>query len=308
MPEEVVEAFQPTPPGTVIDATFGAGGHSRLLLEARFQADGARDILAIDQDPTVPPPTDPRIRLVTGNFRHLREIVEGHEGDEIVGVLFDLGFSSPQMDDPSRGLSYRHEGPLDMRLDRGSSSDQLTGQLTGHGPFRDRPTAADIVNRADVTELTRIIAKYGEDPVAGRIARAIVAARPLETTGDLADVISNAVPAALRRKRHPARRTFQALRIAVNDELAALEAGLEAALDLVVPGGRIAVLSYHSLEDRIVKQAFRARSEPDDGLMPVPTAAATHREINRRPRRPSEAEVAYNPRARSAKLRVAERI
>ena len=313
MPEEVVEAFRPIPPGWIVDATYGGGGHSRLLLEATGPG---RRILAIDQDPTVQveSPIADRIQLVAANFRHLRQIAEERQIDAIAGVLFDLGFSSLQMDDASVGLSYRHEGPLDMRLTRGLSTGISGDVASGGSGFglgqsgAEERTAGQIVNEADVSELTRIIAKYGEDPVAGRIARAIVAARPISTTTELAEVVSDAVPAALKRNRHPARKTFQALRIAVNDELEALEAGLDAALDLVVPGGRVVVLSYHSLEDRIVKRAFRERSEPDDGLMPIPTSTPTFREIHRKPQLPSAAEVAANPRSRSAKLRVAEKI
>lgn len=178
----------------------------------------------------------------------------------------------------------------------------------GRGGSGSQRTAAEIVNEADVSELAQIIRRYGEDPMAGRIARAIAGARPIATTTELASVIADAVPARLKRNRHPARRTFQALRIAVNAELEALEEGLDAALDLLAPGGRIAVLSYHSLEDRIVKRAFRARSEPDDGLMPVVSVAPSLREIHRRPLRPGENELASNPRARSARLRVAERL
>ena len=287
MPEEVAAAFAPVPAGTIIDATFGGGGHSLRLLEA---AGPDRRILAIDQDPTVTPPSDDRIKLVTANFRRLRQIAEEQEIAAVTGVLFDLGFSSIQMDDPARGLGYRQEGPLDMRLGGSGAS------------------AADLVNSADTAELTRIIADFGEDPVAGRIARAIVAARPISTTTELARVVSEAVPAALKRRRHPARRTFQALRIAVNDELEALRSGLVAALDLVIPGGRVAVLSYHSLEDRIVKNEFRTRTDPDDSLMPVPTVQPTFRAVTRGADKPTDAEVEANPRARSARFRVVERI
>ncbi|NNC43548.1 MAG: 16S rRNA (cytosine(1402)-N(4))-methyltransferase RsmH [Acidimicrobiia bacterium] len=316
MPEEVVEAFQTIPNGTIVDATYGGGGHSRLLLAA---GGPERRILAIDQDPAVRDPVNrmdepdqavDRLTLVTDNFRRLRQIAEELSLDAIVGILFDLGFSSLQMDDPARGFSYRSEGPLDMRLGRpthpdASSSEHRRG---GAGAAHGWRTAAEIVNEADVGELTRIIDRYGEEPMAGRVARAIVKSRPIATTTELASIISDAIPAALKRTRHPARRTFQALRIAVNDELEALSEGLDAGLDLLAPGGRIAVLSYHSLEDRIVKRAFRKRSEPDDGLMPVVSVEPSFREINRRPLRPGDDEIASNPRARSARLRVAERL
>ncbi len=315
MPEEVVEAFQPIPNGTIVDATYGGGGHSRLLLEA---GGPDRHILAIDQDPAARTLLDQtagrggedRLTLVTDNFRHLRQIAEEMRLDAIAGILFDLGFSSLQMDDPARGLSYRAEGPLDMRLGSPARDGRHDpgGRRSHVGRRSPDRTAADIINDADVTELARIISRYGEEPMAGRIARAIVGARPLSSTTELASVISDAIPAALKRHRHPARRTFQALRIAVNQELEALEEGLDAGLDLLAPGGRIAVLSYHSLEDRIVKRAFRSRSEPDDGIMPVASVEPTLREINRRPLRPGDDEIAMNPRSRSARLRVAERI
>ncbi len=314
MPEEVVEAFQTIPNGTIVDATYGGGGHSRLLLAA---GGPERRILAIDQDPAVrelmdrmeePDPTANQMTLVTDNFRRLHQIAEELSLDAIVGILFDLGFSSLQMDDPARGLSYRSEGPLDMRLGRPTDASSTERRGGGAGPGIRWRTAADIVNEAEVGELTRILDRYGEEPMAGRVARAIVRSRPIATTTELASIVSDAIPAALKRNRHPARRTFQALRIAVNDELEALSEGLDAGLDLLAPGGRIAVLSYHSLEDRIVKRAFRKRSEPDDGLMPVASVAPSLREINRRPVRPGDEEIATNPRARSARLRVAERL
>ena len=306
MVDEVVEAFRSAPPGLIVDATFGGGGHTRALLAASND----RHVLALDRDPDaaaqVPP--DPRLHFVAANFADLADVLTQHAGtilDEhgegplgghgVAGVLFDLGVSSHQLDEAPRGFSYRHAGPLDMRM----------------GPDADR-SATDLVNDAPVGELIHLIRRYGEDPFAVRIAHAIVAARPVTDTGHLAAVIADAVPAAARRKRHPARKVFQALRIAVNDELAALERGLEAAIRWLRPGGLVAVISYHSLEDRIVKRRFVAGAGgctcPPD--LPVCTCGrvAELRLLARKGLRPSETEVARNPRSRSARLRIAQRV
>jgi 16S rRNA (cytosine1402-N4)-methyltransferase len=235
----------------------------------------------------------PRVRFATSDFRHLSRVAEREGIDEITGVLFDLGLSSLQLDDAARGFGFRRSGPLDMRMGGGAT------------------TAGQVVNEWSEGELRRIIARYGEERFAGRVARAIVAARPIEDTVALAEIIKLAIPAATRRTGgHPARRTFQALRIAVNDELAALEEGLDAALELVEPGGRIVVISYHSLEDRIVKRRLvSASSSPDMTSLPVmaPVAAPDFRLLFRKPMTPDEREIAENPRARSAKLRAVER-
>jgi 16S rRNA (cytosine1402-N4)-methyltransferase len=213
----------------------------------------------------------------------------------VVGVLLDLGVSSPQLDRGERGFSYRADAPLDMRMDRSRGR-----------------TAADVVNGADVAELTRVIGRYGEERFARAIARRIVARRPIATTGELVDVIREAIPAPARRTGgHPATRTFQALRIEVNDELGQLERGLDAAWAVLAPGGRIAVLAYHSLEDRIVKERFAAWTtvpQPPRGL-PVrgPVGEAPGRLVVRGARKPSAAEVAANPRASSARLRAVEK-
>jgi len=292
--EQVAELFRSIESGVIVDATFGGGGHTRKLLdvlvpEVRF--------LALDRDPAAKARAatfGPRVRFVNSDFRHLSEVAEGAGIDAIAGVFFDLGLSSIQLDDPARGFGFRRSGPLDMRMGAG------------------KVTADDVVNRWDEAELRRLIARYGEERFAGRVAKAIIRARPIADTGALAEIVKNAIPAATRRRGgHPARRTFQAIRIAVNDELAALEEGLDSALQLLEPGGRVVVISYHSLEDRIVKRRLvSASSSPDDTSLPVamPAAAPDFRLLSRKPMLPSEEEIADNPRARSAKLRAVERV
>lgn len=295
---EVVEVFKPLTSGVVVDATFGGGGHTRRLLEE--MADGIR-IVGIDRDPdavanaaALREETGSDVTVLTGNFGETRRLLEQAGVAAPVGFLFDLGVSSHQLDEARRGFSYRHDGPLDMRMGPDASLD-----------------ADSVVNRWSRDELARVIRRYGEDPVAGRIADAIVAARPITSTGHLAGVVAEATPAALRRRGHPARRTFQAIRIAVNDELTALGQGLDEALDLLAPTGRCAVISYHSLEDRIVKRRFAAGAQgctcPPD--LPVCACGGGQelRLLNRRPIEASPEEVAANPRARSARLRAAEK-
>jgi 16S rRNA (cytosine1402-N4)-methyltransferase len=306
MISEVVALFAEAPSGLVVDATYGGGGHSRALLLAR----PSDPILAIDRDPdamaNVPP--EPRLRFVAGNFGELRRLLsssmgrdhEPHEshqdigdGQRVAGVLFDLGVSSHQLDVASRGFSYRKQGPLDMRMDP-------------DGPL----TAGDLVNQADAQELERIFRRWGEERFARRIAHRIVAERPIEDTVQLADVIAGAVPAAARRRGHPARRVFQALRIEVNEELGELERGLDAALESVDAGGRVVVISYHSLEDRLVKKRFAAGATgcvcPPD--LPVCGCGQTSelRLLTRGGVRATTHEVEANPRARSAIMRAAE--
>ena len=292
--EQVAELFEPIESGVIVDATFGGGGHTRKLLDVLVPE---VQVLALDRDPEAKARAatfGPRVRFVSSDFRHLTEVAEGAGFDAITGVFFDLGLSSLQLDDPARGFSFRRSGPLDMRMGAGSL------------------TADEVVNQWDEGELGRLIARYGEERFSGRVARAIVRARPISDTAALAEVVKTAIPAATRRRGgHPARRTFQAIRIAVNDELAALEEGLDAALDLVQPGGRVVVISYHSLEDRIVKRRLvSASSSPDDTSLPVamPAAAPDFRLLFRKPLLPTEEEIAENPRARSAKLRAAERV
>jgi 16S rRNA (cytosine1402-N4)-methyltransferase len=304
MVDQVVEIFAAIPDGLLVDATFGGGGHSRALLRASPD----RSVLALDRDPDAAAQVleDPRLRFVVANFADLEQVVQDlmaeasgdgatrrADGGAVDGVLFDLGVSSHQLDDAGRGFSYRQSGPLDMRM----------------GPDATR-SAGDLVERLPSGELARIIRRYGEERFASRIAAAIVGHRPFATTEELADVIAGAVPAAARRRRHPARKVFQALRIAVNDELSALERGLEAAIRRTRPGGRIVVIAYHSLEDRIVKRRFAAGASdcecPPD--FPVCTCgrAAELRLLARKGLRPSPEEVAGNPRSRSAILRAVE--
>jgi 16S rRNA (cytosine1402-N4)-methyltransferase len=294
MVDEVVSFLQPVSSGWFVDATFGGGGHTRALLDRH------RDvrIVAVDRDPDAlrEATTDERIVVVADNYRNLAAILDRSPApDRVDGILFDLGVSSHQLDEPGRGFSYRLDGPLDMRMGPDAAG-----------------TAADLVNGADQGELTDIIRRYGEDPFASRIAAAIVGHRPFSSTTDLARCVADAVPAAARRSKHPARKTFQAIRIAVNDELAGLSEAIEAAIGCLVVGGRIVVMSYHSLEDRIVKVAFRdhARTCTCPPGLPVCRCGATPdlRLLTRKAIKPSPEEVAANPRARSAVLRAAERI
>ncbi len=281
MAAEALDGLAIRPDGTYVDATFGAGGHARAIDALLTQ--GGR-LLALDADPAAALYAGAlaRTTLVGANFADLSAVLDDLAIAAVDGVLFDLGVSSMQLDRPERGFSFREDGPLDMRLDP-------------RGPL----TAAGLLAEVEEAELADLIARYGEDRAARRIARSIVAARTAgrlpETTTGLARLIAGSVHVSGRRERiHPATRTFQALRIAVNDELGALARGLAAAVERTRPGGRIAVISFHSLEDRIVKRAFR-----DD-----PRVHA----ITRRPLEPGDVERAANPRSRSAKLRVAQRI
>jgi 16S rRNA (cytosine1402-N4)-methyltransferase len=274
---EVVEILGGT--DVVVDLTVGLGGHAAALLEA-----GVGRVVGIDRDPEAVAEAERRLRLYGGRFRPVRatfgEVLEaaGEAGvREAGGVLYDLGVSSLQLDRPERGFSYRAEGPLDMRMGEGNVS------------------AAEIVNTYEEQDLERIIREQGEERFAGRITRAIVRARrraPLRTTRELASVVAAAVPKR-RGGPHPARRTFQALRIEVNRELEELAASLPRAVQLLAPGGRLIAIAYHSLEDRIVKRFLR-----EDDRLQV---------LTRKPVRPSDEEAVRNPRARSAKLRAAER-
>lgn len=299
--EEVVGLLVPVLErgGLFVDATLGRAGHALRILE---EAPEAR-LLAIDRDPVALQesrarlaPYAGRIRLVHGNLADLAALLERFGTAPLRGVLFDLGVSSPQLDDPARGFGFRSGGPLDMRMDP-------TQELS----------AARVVNTYAQGELERVIARYGEERFARRIARAVVAARPIETTERLAEVVRGAIPAAARRTGgHPARRTFQAIRIEVNAELSALERGLPAATEALEPGGRVVAISYHSLEDRVVKRHFAelARGCECPPGWPVCTCGATARlrVLTRRPLRPSPQEAEANPRSRSARLRAAERL
>ena len=292
MLNEVVEILAPKQGGTYVDGTFGGGGYSRALLEA---ADCR--VLGIDRDPdaiargqALVEQFHGRLVLVQAPFSRVDEIAGASDG-----VVLDLGVSSFQFDEPARGFSFREDGPLDMRMERSG------------------PTAADFVNRADEHTLTDVIARFGEERQARRIARAIIAARPVTRTAQLAEIVARTLPAAKRYAIHPATRTFQALRIYVNDELGELARGLEAAAKILRPQGRLAVVSFHSLEDRMVKQflATRVGSAPR-GSRHAPEAARAARAqfkiLTSRPRMPGAAEIEFNPRARSARLRAAERL
>ncbi len=287
MLSEVVEMLQPRDGAHYVDGTFGGGGYSSAILEA---ADC--NVLGIDRDPeaiargqALVQRFSGRLTLVQGEFSRMDAYTQATDG-----VVLDLGVSSFQFDQPARGFSFREDGPLDMRM-------SLSGMR-----------AADVVNTADERTLTQIIARYGEEKNARRIARAIIAARPITGTAQLAAIVSETQgPAALRLAIHPATRTFQALRIHVNDELGELERGLDAGLKILRPQGRLVVVSFHSLEDRMVKQFLVGRSTAAPRASrhaPATTAPkAAFQLLTSRPLTPSAAEIASNPRARSAKLR-----
>ncbi|HTT05429.1 MAG TPA: 16S rRNA (cytosine(1402)-N(4))-methyltransferase RsmH [Steroidobacteraceae bacterium] len=302
--EEVLAALAVSPAGLYVDATFGRGGHSARILQA-LGAQG--QLVALDRDPEAIAAgrlrfgQQPCLRLVHADFTQLAAAVRSQTARAHAdGILFDLGVSSPQLDDPARGFSFNQDGPLDMRMD----------------PTHGRPVSAWLA-QAGRDEIRRVIGTLGEERFAGRIANAIVRARaqaPLTRTAELAALVATAVPTR-EAGRHPATRTFQALRMHVNDELGQIEQGLAQALSLLAPGGRLAVISFHSLEDRLVKQFIRRHAEADAGLAGVPLRASEMRAVQPlalrrvgRKQRPGAAEIAANPRARSALLRVAERL
>lgn len=269
--EEALDLLAVRPGGLYVDATLGGAGHARGILER-----GGR-VIGLDQDPEAiaRAPRLPGLTVVESNFRHLKRVLEGLGVERVEGILADLGVSSFHLEDPRRGFSYAKEGPLDMRM----------GQ--------EGPTAGEVVNRLPLEELYRILRVYGEEPRAYRIAQAIVEARakaPIKTTTELAEIVRRAV--GFRQAGHPARKTFQALRIYVNDELGALEDFLKQAAEVLAPGGRLVVISFHSLEDRLVKRFLR-----ESGL----------KVLTKKPLTPKAEEVAQNPRARSAKLRAVEK-
>jgi 16S rRNA (cytosine1402-N4)-methyltransferase len=296
---ELVELLRPEPGKLLVDCTLGAGGHALRFLEA-----GAR-VIGIDKDPRALAAAQARLarfgeafRSVRADFRDAKNVLEALGIGPVDGILADLGVSSPQLDAAERGFSFSRPGPLDMRM--GSAGETL----------------ADLLRRIDERELARILREYGEEPFARPIARTIKRAvdegAPLDTAG-LAALVAGAIPRkAWPRKIHPATRTFQALRIAVNDELGALAAWLEALPAMVAPGGRAAAISFHSLEDRMVKEKFRALAQactcPPDLPVCACNAKASFAPVTKRPIVASEAEVAANPRARSAKLRAVEKL
>jgi 16S rRNA (cytosine1402-N4)-methyltransferase len=293
MVAEVVAVLGSTGPGVLIDATVGSGGHSAALLEANPQL----RVVGFDRDADAVAAARSRLPADRSRIVHARfDEIASRTTEPAVAILFDLGVSSPQLDRGDRGFSYRRTGPLDMRMDA-----------------RQGLTADDVVNTYDERALAELFRANGEGRFARRIARAIVAGRPIHETTTLAEIIRDAIPAPARRHGgHPATRVFQALRIEVNAELDVLEPALESALDLLAVGGRLAVISYHSGEDRIVKQVFATAATGGctcpPGLPCVCGAVVRHRLVWRGGRTPSAAEIADNPRAQSARLRAIERI
>ncbi len=295
--QEIIHALRPHASGRYVDGTVGAGGHARGILEA-CAPDG--ELLGLDLDPQALAlaretlaPFGARAHLVQASYTSLPEQMKRLGWEAVDGIVLDLGLSSMQLDTPERGFSFQHDAPLDMRF----------------SPLN--PTsAATLVNTLDEDELADILYRYGEESDGRRIARAIVHARPLQTTRQLAEAIEKVIP---RRKGiHPATRTFQALRIAVNEELASVAEALPKAVTALRSGGRLAVISFHSLEDRIVKDFFREQSRDLVNPPYTPIYAeerkAVLKEINRKPITPSDEEIEANPRARSAKLRIAEKL
>ncbi len=296
MLREVVAALEPIPPGILLDATVGAGGHTAALLERRPDL----TFVGLDRDPVALAIAAQRlpgeVRLRQRRFDRLSEALVEWDIDCLAGVLFDLGVSSMQLDDPDRGFSYRQAGPIDMRMDPGAAL-----------------CAAQIVNEWSTGRLARLLRRYGDEPHAQRIATAVVASRPLRDTGELAETVRSAVPARSRRRGgHPAKRTFQALRIAVNDELEQIGPALTEAIGHLVPRGRGVVLSYHSGEDRIVKDTLRDAVAGGCTCPPrlpcVCGAVGCIRLLARRAQRPGAAEVQGNPRSRSARMRSFEKL
>jgi 16S rRNA (cytosine1402-N4)-methyltransferase len=295
--EEVVQALAIAPGETHVDGTFGAGGYSKAILEK-----GAARVFAFDRDPEaiqygedLAASSGGRLTLVPERFSRMRQALSDHGIDAVDGVTLDIGVSSMQLDQAERGFSFQSDGPLDMRMDREGAS------------------AADFLNHADEGEIADVLFHYGEEPKSRRVARAIVAARPITRTGQLADIARKALGHRPGMKKDPATRTFQAIRIYVNEELQELEGGLAAAEQSLSPGGRLAVVTFHSLEDRIVKRFLKERSGSlPSGSRHLPAQAATAGprptfEAVARPVRAGEAETRANPRARSATLRAARR-
>lgn len=300
--QETIESLDLKPEGIYVDCTLGAAGHSLGMLAT----ESSIKLVGIDQDPQALERAKYRlatyagqVTLIRDNFRHLRDILHGIGIKNVHGILMDIGVSSPQLDDGERGFSYHQDARLDMRMDPENPLDAWT-----------------VVNTYGQAELTKLIATYGEERWASRISEFILTEReqyPIETTGQLVEVIKKAVPAGARESGvHPARRTFQALRIAVNDELGALQEALEQAVEVLYPGGRLAVITFHSLEDRIVKNAFQEQlgkcTCPPDLPICVCQNEPVARLVNRKPIVASFREVESNPRARSAKLRVLEKL
>ncbi|MGM7635938.1 16S rRNA (cytosine(1402)-N(4))-methyltransferase RsmH [Bacillus sp. Hm123] len=300
--KETVDGLNIHPNGIYVDCTLGGAGHSEYLLS---QLGEEGKLYAFDQDETAIKHAKEKLArfgdkvvFVKSNFKYIREELQRLGVDKVDGILYDLGVSSPQLDTPERGFSYHHDAPLDMRMD-------LTGGVTAY----------EVVNHWPYEHLVRIFFQYGEEKFSKQIARKIEAAReksPIETTGELVELIKEGIPAAARRKGgHPAKRIFQAIRIAVNDELGVFEQSIKNSIELLNSKGRISVITFHSLEDRICKTIFRAASKGPDlppGLPVIPEEYQPELTlITRKPILPSEEELQHNNRARSAKLRIAEK-
>ena len=296
---ESIEGLNIRPDGIYVDGTAGGGGHSAAILSRLTTG----RLYMIDQDPdaiatvTERFKDDDRVTIIRGNFGDMAELLAQEGVTAVDGVLLDIGVSSHQLDDGARGFSYHEDAPLDMRMSQSGMS------------------AADLINSATLDELTRILSVYGEEKFARSIARGIIAARetePIKTTLQLSEIIKENVPQRVRRDGHPARKSFQAIRIAVNRELEVLERGLEGAFGLLSPGGRLSVISFHSLEDRVVKQFMAQKAQgctcPKDFPVCVCGNSPKVKIITRKPILPSDAEIEANPRARSAKLRVCEKL
>lgn len=295
---EAVDGLAVRPEGIYLDGTAGGGGHSKAIAERLTTG----RLIAVDQDPDAINAASERLKglpvtLVEDNFSHIKDVLKGLEIPALDGVLLDLGVSSYQLDTPARGFSFHSDAPLDMRMSKSGFS------------------AAELVNTYSEEEIARILWLYGEEKFSRRIAEAIVrrrATKPIETTTELAELIKASVPAAARRDGHPARKSFQAIRIAVNGELDILQPALQAAFDSLRPGGRFAVITFHSLEDRIVRQTYGEFCKgcicPPD--FPVCKCGRTPqgRLVNKKPILPSQTELEQNPRSRSAKLRIVEKI
>ena len=297
--EETIASLNIKPDGIYVDGTAGGGGHSEQI--ARRLTTGR--LIAIDQDPDALQAAGnrlakyPQAMVVEGNFCNIPSILKELQVEKVDGILLDIGVSSHQLDEAERGFSYRMDAPLDMRMSKEGVS------------------AKDLVNTLPEAELARILFEYGEEKFSRKIAAAIVREREkkeIVTTGELTEIVSKAMPAASRREKHPCKRTFQALRIAVNEELDVLSQGIDAAFDLLNPGGRLVILTFHSLEDRMVKQKFAAFAQgctcPPDFPVCVCGKKPRAKLITRKPMLPSDEELAVNSRSKSAKLRILEKI
>jgi 16S rRNA (cytosine1402-N4)-methyltransferase len=301
--KETVDGLQVKQDGTYVDCTLGGAGHSSYLL-SKLSKEG--HLYAFDQDDVALANAkeklssyDGQVTFIKSNFRYLTEKLAEHGVEKVDGIIFDLGVSSPQLDTPDRGFSYHHDAPLDMRMDQQSAI-----------------SAYHVVNEWAYEDLVRIFFKYGEEKFSKQIARKIEAYRennPIRTTGELVEIIKEAIPAPARRKGgHPAKRIFQAIRIAVNDELKVFEEAIAQSIDLLNPKGRVSVITFHSLEDRICKSAFKEAATPPELPRNMPFLPEGYEPkinlVNRKPIVPTEEELEENNRARSAKLRIAEKI